>query len=139
MRIKRKTYITTPLFLVFGMLYSFLWVGCKATQSANENFKCISENHYFFIGTSASEMGKQLYKNFSWSNVAVSDREFEGKVYVRFFVNSKNEFSSIEILTKTNSPSIDKELIRCVKLIQIPHHPRMNKKALVEVIAFVSF
>lgn len=124
------------ILLAFGM---FSFVGCKTKQATSENIKCINENHYFYTGVSAEETGKQIYKNFLWSNVNVSDREFKGKVYVRFFVNYKNEFSDITILTKTNSPSIDAELMRCVKLIKIRQDHKIDKKAKIEVIAVVTF
>lgn len=117
----------------------FSFVGCKTKQATSENIKCINENHYFYTGASAEEIGKQIYKNFLWSNVNVSDREFKGKVYVRFFVNYKNEFSDITIMTKTNSPSIDAELMRCVKLIKIRQDHKIDKKAKIEVIAVVTF
>lgn len=98
------------ILLAFGM---FSFVGCKTKQATSEDIKCINENHYFYTGASPEEIGKHIYKNFLWSNVNVSDREFKGKVHVRFFVNYKNEFSDITIMTKTNSPSIDAELMRC--------------------------
>lgn len=135
----KQYQIKNILFIICGVFYLSLFVSCKIMQPTNENFKCISKNHYFFIGTSPNKIGKQIYKNFLWSNVNVNDREFEGTVYVRFFVNYKNEFSNIEVLTKTNSPSIDKELIRCVKLLKIPHSQELNRKAIIEVIALVSF
>lgn len=125
--------------IICGILYLSLFVSCRVVQGTNENFKFISKDHYFFVGTSPNKIGEQIYKNFMWSNVTVSDREFEGIVYVRFFVNYKNEFSNIAILTKTNSQSIDKELIRCVKLLKIPCNRKMNRKAIIEVIAEVSF
>lgn len=136
----KQSHITNNLFIiVIGIFCLFSLVGCRVIQPTNKNFKCITKNHYFFIGTSPNKIGEKIYKNFLWSNVAVSDREFEGIVYVRFFVNYKNEFSNIEILTNTNSPSIDKELIRCVKLLKIPLNKKMDRKAIVEVIALVSF
>ena len=125
--------------IICGILYLSLFVSCRVIQGTNESFKFISKDHYFFVGTSPNKIGEQIYKNFMWSNVTVSDREFEGIVYVRFFVNYKNEFSNIEILTKTNSPSIDAEIIRCVKLLEIPHNKKMNRKAIIEVIALISF
>ena len=117
----------------------FSFVGCKTKQATSDDIKCISENHYFYTVASAEETGKQIYKNFLWSNVNVSDREFKGKVYVRFFMNYKNEFSDITILTKTNSPYIDAELMRCVKLIKIRQDHKIDKKAKIEVIAVVTF
>lgn len=117
----------------------FSFVGCKTKQATSEDIKCINENHYFYTGASPEEIGKQIYKNFLWSNVNVSDREFKGKVYVKFFVNYKNEFSDITILTKTNSPSIDAELMRCVKLIKILQDHKIDKEAKIEVIATVTF
>lgn len=131
--------IKNIVLIVCGVFCLSIFVSCRVIQPANENFKCISKDHYFFIGTSPKILGEQIYKNLLWSNVTVSDREFEGTVYVRFFINYKNEFSNIEILTKTNSPSIDKELIRCVKLLKIPHSRKMNRKAIIEAIAQVSF
>lgn len=135
----KQNQIKNILFIVCGVFYLLLFVSCRVTRPTDENFKCISKNHYLFTGTPPNEIGEQIYKNFLWHNVDVSDREFEGKVYIRFFVNSKNDFSNIKILTKTNSPSIDKELIRCVKLIKIPHNNKINKKAIIEVIALVIF
>lgn len=122
--------------LAFGM---FSFVGCKTKQATSEDIKCINENHYFYTGASPEEIGKQIYKNFLWSNVNVSDREFKGKVHVRFFMNYKNEFSDITILTKTNSLSIDAELMRCVKLIKIRQDHKIDKEAKIEVIATVTF
>lgn len=122
--------------LAFGM---FSFVGCKTKQVTSEDIKCINENHYFYTGASPEEIGKQIYKNFLWSNVNVSDREFKGKVHVRFFMNYKNEFSDITIMTKTNSLSIDAELMRCVKLIKIRQDHKIDKEAKIEVIATVTF
>lgn len=124
------------ILLAFGM---FSFVGCKTKQATSEDIKCINENHYFYTGASPEEIGKHIYKNFLWSNVNVSDREFKGKVYVRFFVNYKNEFSDITIMTKTNSPSIDAELMRCAKLTKIRQDHKMDKEAKIEVIAAVTF
>ncbi len=124
------------ILLAFGM---FLFAGCKTKQATSEDIKCINENHYFYTGASPEEIGKQIYKNFLWSNVNVSDREFKGKVHVRFFVNYKNEFSDITIMTKTNSPSIDAELMRCAKLTKIRQDHKMDKEAKIEVIAAVTF
>ncbi len=124
------------ILLAFGM---FSFVGCKTKQATSEDIKCINENHYFYTGASPEEIGKQIYKNFLWSNVNVSDREFKGKVHVRFFVNYKNEFSDITIMTKTNSPSIDAELMRCAKLTKIRQDHKMDKEAKIEVIAAVTF
>lgn len=137
-KMKQIEIINNILLFAFGTFILFSLVGCKTKQPTNENLTSIGENRYFFIGASPCEIGKQIYKNFLWANVHVSDREFEGKVYVRFFVNYKNDFFNITILTKTNSPSIDAELMRCVKLIKMPHS-KINKKAIIEVIAFVSF
>lgn len=136
---KRNHIINNLFIIVIGIFYLFSLVGCRVIEPTNENFKCVSKDHYFFIGTSPNKIGEQIYENFLWSNVTVSDREFKGTVYVRFFVNYKNEISNIEILTKTNSPSIDKELVRCVKLLKMPHNHNMNRKAIIEVIAIVSF
>lgn len=138
-KMKRNHIINNLSIIVIGIFYLFSLVGCRVIEPTNENFKCVSKDHYFFIGTSPSKIGEQIYENFLWSNVTVSDREFERTVYVRFFVNYKNEISNIEVLTKTNSPSIDKELVRCVKLLKMPHNHNMNRKAIIEVIAIVSF
>lgn len=73
------------------------------------------------------------------TRVNVSDRVFKGKVYVRFFVNYNNELSDITIMTKTNSPSINAELMRCVKLIKIRQDHKIDKEAKIEVIAAVTF
>lgn len=138
-KMKRNHIINNLFIIVIGIFYLFSLVGCRVIEPTNENLKCVSKDHYFFIGTSPNKIGEQIYENFLWSNVTVSDREFEGTVYVRFFVNYKNEISNIEVLTKTNSPSIDKELVRCVKLLKMPHNHNMNRKAIIEVIAIVSF
>lgn len=135
----RQSKMKNILLVACGVFYLSLFVSCRMIQPENESFKRISKDHYFFIGTSPNKIGEQIYKNFLWSNVTVGDREFEGIVYLRFFVNCKNEFSNIEIVTKTHSPSIDKELMRCVKLLKIPHCQKMNRKAMIEVIALVSF
>lgn len=136
---KQNYMINTILSIVLGIFFLLSLISCKARQPINEDLTCINGEHYFFVGASPKEIGEQIYRNFLWSNVKVGDRDFEGDVYVRFFINHKNDFSDIEILTKTNSPSIDKELMRCVKLIKLPHNYRMNKNVKIEVIALVSF
>lgn len=138
-KIEHNRIITCTMLIVLLAFGMFSFVGCKTKQATSEDIKCINENHYFYTGASPEEIGKQIYKNFLWSNVNVSDREFKGKVYVRFFMNYKNEFSDITILTKTNSPSIDAELMRCVKLIKIRKDHKIDKEAKIEVIATVTF